>query len=122
MAPESTPPMTPEEGYRLYRGRCLELSQAAVEADPTLTLVRGHYFCPIWNSWEQHWWTKRPDGTIYDPTARQFPSAGLGTYEEFNGYVECSNCGKEVLERDAAVEGRYAFCCSRCYGQFVGVL
>ena len=26
----------------------------------------------------------RPDGTIYDPTKDQFPSAGLGTYTEFD--------------------------------------
>lgn len=49
--------------YMKFRGQCKKLSEAAVAADPTLTLVRGHYFCPIWNTEEQHWWTVRPDGT-----------------------------------------------------------
>lgn len=114
--------MTPEEGYKLFRGRCKELSEEACAADPSLTLVRGHYFCPMWNTEEPHWWTTRPDGTIHDPTREQFPSRGMGIYTPFNGMVECANCGKEIAEEEASVEGRYAFCCYRCHGRFVGVL
>ena len=108
--------------YMKFRGRCKELSEAAVVADPTLTLVRGHYFCPIWNTEEQHWWTVRPDGSIHDPSARQFPSAGAGVYTPFDGMVECSNCGTEKPEGEMSYEGRYAFCCYACHGQFVGLL
>ena len=32
------------EGYRLYRGKCKEFCERACLKDPTLTLVRGHYF------------------------------------------------------------------------------
>lgn len=108
--------------YQLFRGRCKELAEAACRSDSTLTLVRGHYYCPIWNSAEQHWWCERPDGTIVDPTARQFPSAGLGVYTPFSGLIPCSNCGKEVREDEADIEGRYAFCSYQCHGNFVGLL
>lgn len=110
-----------ESDYQRYRGRCKELSEAACTADPTLTLVRGHYYCPIWNSDEQHWWTVRPDGTIYDPSRKQFPSQGLGIYTPFNGLVACAACGKAVPEEEAGIEGRYAFCSHLCHGRFVGV-
>ena len=67
-------------------------------------------------------WTTRPDGTIHDPTREQFPSRGRGIYTPFNGMVECANCGKEIAEEEASVEGRYEFCCYQCHGRFVGVL
>lgn len=109
------------EGYLKYRGRCKELSEAACAADPTLTLVRGHYFCPMWNSEEPHWWTVRSDGSVYDPSCAQFPSRGLGVYTPFDGMVSCAECGKEMDEDVASFESNYAFCSSRCYGRFVGV-
>lgn len=109
------------EGYRLYRGRCKELSDAACAADPTLRLVRGHYWCPMWNTEEPHWWTVRQDGSIYDPSREQFPSRGSGVYTEFNGLIPCAECGKEVREEDADIDGNYAFCSYRCHGRFVGV-
>ncbi|MFN8758830.1 MAG: hypothetical protein ACK5XA_08480 [Tagaea sp.] len=108
--------------YLTFRGQCKPLAEAAVAADPTLTLVRGHYYCPLWNREEQHWWTVRRDGSIYDPSRRQFPSAGMGDYTPFNGIVACSNCGTEKPEAAMNFESRYAFCCYACHGQFVGVL
>jgi len=114
--------MTPEEGYPLYRGKCKEYSEAACAADPTLTLVRGHYFCPIWNTDEPHWWTVKPDGSIYDPTREQFPSKGHGIYTPFDGSVECAECGERVPEQEASLDGRYAFCSYTCHGRFVGLL
>ena len=105
--------------YEKYRGKCKEMSEALIDADPTLTLVRGHYYCPIWGE-QPHWWTKRPDGTIVDPTKDQFPSHGIGEYVEFEGKIECSNCGKQLTEDEADIEGRYAFCSYECHGRFVG--
>lgn len=108
--------------YQRFRGHCKELSEAAVKADPTLTLVRGYYHCPMWGK-QQHWWTTRPDGSVYDPSANQFPSKGWGVYEPFNGIVHCANCDKRMKEEEAwRLEGRYAYCSHTCYGQFVGVL
>jgi len=108
--------------YLEFRGRCKELSEAAVTADPSLTLVRGHYFCPLWGTEEPHWWTKRQDGTIYDPSCRQFPSNGKGTYEEFDGIVYCEECGTGVPEDEAVIDGAHGFCSSRCYGVCIGMV
>jgi hypothetical protein len=108
--------------YIKFRGKCKELCEEACKTDSTLTLVRGHYWCPIWNSMEQHWWTIRKDGTIYDPTCKQFPSEGNGTYIPFDGIVGCSECGKEMKEEEVnCSDGNYAFCSYSCYGRFVGV-
>ena len=105
------------------RGQCQALAEAAVQADPTLTLVRGWYLCPVWGA-QMHWWTVRPDGTIHDPTAAQFPSDGLGEYMPFDGMIDCANCGKRIPEAEADIigNGHYAVCSYACYGQFVGVL
>jgi len=85
------------------------------------SLVRGHYYCPIWNSDEQHWWTTRKDGTIYDPTKDQFPSRGNGIYTPFSGIVNCAECGKPMKEEDALFDSRYAFCSGQCRLSFVGL-
>lgn len=107
--------------YLEFRGKCKSLSEQAILDDPSLTLIRGYYFCPIWASEEPHWWTVRKDGSIYDPSARQFPSNGHGFYTEFDGNIECSNCGKIVKEEDASFDSNYAFCSNRCHGQFIGI-
>lgn len=109
-----------DDNYNRYRGRCRELSEAAVAADPSLTLVRGWYVCPVWGK-EGHWWTVKPDGTIHDPSKLQYPSAGTGQYIPFNGMFECEQCGKEVSEDDALVDGHHVFCGSRCYARCIGV-
>lgn len=110
-----------QENYRKYRGKCKEVSEALVAADPTLTLVRGYYHDPIWGK-QPHWWCKKPDGTIVDETKLQFPSAGNGYYEEFDGWFECSECGKKIREEEGNIEGNYIFCSTLCHGRFVGVL
>jgi hypothetical protein len=108
--------------YLEFRGKCKELSEAAVLADPTLKLVRGHYFCPIWNTEEPHWWCVKPDGTVVDPSRLQFPSKGCGIYSPFDGHVECAQCGKDMVEEEARFESNYAFCSTRCLMRFVGVI
>jgi len=100
-------------------GKCYEMSVAAVAADPELTLVRGWYICPIWGE-RQHWWTTRPDGSIFDPTVEQFPSKGLGEYVEFTGIYTCEYCGKEVLETEAYFVEHHVYCSGACYGHDVG--
>jgi hypothetical protein len=113
---------TPEQlmaDYREFRGKCRELCEAAVKADPSLTIVRGHYFDWQWGE-QPHWWTVRKDGSIYDPTARQFPSNGSGAYVPFSGVVECAECGKQMQESEAEFGSNYAFCSYVCHGRFVG--
>lgn len=102
---------------RLLRGKCREMSDAAAAADPTLEVVRGWYHDPVWGT-QEHWWNKRPDGTILDLTAEQFPVGGMTwLYEEFTGTFPCYGCGDPVSEDDQ-VNG----CCSGpCYASMVGV-
>lgn len=102
-----------ENDYLKYRGKCKEMCEQLVAENPSLVMVRGHYYCPIWNSREPHWWCKDGD-TIIDPTKNQFPSKGMGEYEEFNGICECEQCGKEFKEEDGIGYGRYMFCSSNC--------
>lgn len=109
-----------DSDYEKYRGKCKEMSEALVAVDPSLTLVRGHYHCPFWGE-QAHWWCKRADGTILDPTKDQFPSKGNGDYVEFSGMVHCSECNKEMKEEEASYESNYCFCSYECHGRFVGV-
>lgn len=103
-----------------FRGKCKKMSEELVEKDPSLRLVRGHYYCPIWGE-QGHWWCEKKDGSIVDPTKDQFPSKGLGEYIEFNGIVECAQCEKQMNEEDVEnFDGRYAFCSYACYGHFIG--
>lgn len=106
--------------YSTFRGKCKELSSEIVKADPTLRLVRGWYHCPMWGK-QAHWWAQKVDGTIVDPTVRQFPTNGVGaTYEEFDGKIECEYCQKEVPETDAYIYEHHAYCCYECFGHDVG--
>ena len=93
------------------------LAEAACADDPTLTLVCGWYDDPIWGA-QEHWWCKKPDGTIVDPTARQFPFGGITEwYRKFDGLYPCAECGTEFREGEG-----YDCCCSgQCYGRMVGV-
>lgn len=109
-----------QENYIKYRGKCKEFCEKAILDDPSLRLVRGHYLCPFWGP-QEHWWTERPDGTIFDPTVKQFPEPQLGEYIEFNGICTCEQCGKEVKEEDAIMMGRYPVCSDRCARYLVGV-
>jgi hypothetical protein len=106
--------------YLEFRGKCKEMSEQLVRDDPTLILVRGYYDCPTWGR-QPHWWCKKPDGTIVDPTVRQFPTAGVGAdYEEYDGTVFCEYCGASVHEHDAYFVGHHVYCCDEHYGRDIG--
>lgn len=114
------------EGYRVFRGRCKEMCEELVKQDPELEMVRGHIMVPSWPSdpMQPHWWCKRPDGAIVDPTWEQFPFQNPPAriyYVEFDGTVECADCGKVGRENEFTFESRYAFCSHRCHGRFVGL-
>lgn len=103
-----------ESDYTKYRGKCKEMAKEAVSLDPSLKLVRGFYHCPLWGK-QQHWWTVRQNGDIYDPSCRQFPTKGAGAfYEEFDGMIECDYCGEKVPENRARFDGSYVYCGYDC--------
>lgn len=103
-----------EEGYRQFRGKCRELSEALAAKNPTLRVVRGHYYCPTWGE-QPHWWcVDTTTGKVVDPTATQFPSNGIGVYVEFNGILSCEYCGKEFRENEGYYNGRHCYCSGDC--------
>ena len=99
--------------YLKYRGKCKELSEELVKNDPTLILVKGWYYCPIWGE-QPHWWCKDVNGKIYDPSVLQFPSNGLGEYVEFNGEYNCEYCDKTVKEENVYNNGHHVYCSYDC--------
>lgn len=103
-----------------FRGKCKELATAAADADSSLTLVRGYYHCPF-DGKQGHWWCKKPDGTIVDPSSQQFKDRGAaGEYEEFDGSFECEECGCPVKESEIKFTvGRRVFCSYNCYGKYI---
>lgn len=103
-----------------FRGKCKELATAAADADSSLTLVRGYYHCPF-DGKQAHWWCKKSDGTIVDPSARQFKDGGTaGGYEEFSGFFECEQCGGLIEESEIRFAiGRRVFCSYNCYGKYI---
>lgn len=106
--------------YAKYRGKCREFCEELIIEDPTLIMVRGWYVCPMWGK-QAHWWCRREDGTVVDPTVKQFPTAaGAAEYVEYDGYVECEQCGKRVHEDEAHMDGHHAFCSCTCYARCIG--
>lgn len=116
---QPTPELKPTD-YIKYRGRCKEYCDRAVRLFPQLKLVRGHYYDSMWGE-QPHWWCARPDGSVFDPTAKQFESKGNGEYVEFDGKVSCSECGHQGQEDDFDYESNYAFCSGACHLRFVGL-
>ena len=106
--------------YKTYRGKCKEMVDELCEQDPTLTPVRGHYICWSWGE-QAHWWAVKPDGTIVDPSVKQFPKPHIGEYIPFDGIIPCSQCGTEVHEDVTTFYGNYGFCSSQCCMRFVGL-
>ena len=106
--------------YLQFRGKCKELSESMVLSNPSLRIVRGFYVCPMWGK-QPHWWCISPDGTIVDPSVRQFPTAGVGAeYVEFDGCIECEYCHKSVPEKNAYSVEHHVYCSGECYGHDVG--
>jgi hypothetical protein len=110
-----------QSDYLTYRGKCKEMSEAACAGDSSLRLVRGFYHCPLWGK-QAHWWAVRDsDGSIVDPSVKQFPTKGAGAeYEEFDGTIECEYCAKTVSEDDAYFVDHHTYCSGECYGHDVG--
>jgi len=108
--------------YLKFRGNCKEMAQQLADKEG-YTLVRGYYYEPFWDRKEQHWWCIDKEGNIHDPSKKQFPSNGIKEfYTEFDGTVECEQCGKVIKEEEVVMQGRFPTCSYRCAGKLVGLL
>ena len=96
-------------------GRCHDfVAQLVKEFPEELTAIVGYYHDPMWGP-RHHAWCITSRGTIVDPTAGQFPSAGRGVYEPFGDHpplFKCQNCGADVF-----TDEWYPFCCDSCSAQ-----
>lgn len=105
--------------YAAAYGKCGDVTVQMREAFPELLRVRGHYYCPVWGR-REHWWLTTADGEIVDPTARQFPSGGIGLYEPWDESQPeptgvCPNCGDYIY-------GGGEVCGSRCWQEYAAYL
>jgi hypothetical protein len=105
------------------QGQCAEITAAMAQAFHELRRVRGHYYCLTWGE-RAHWWLVAPDGTVVDPTAAQFPSRGLGHYEEWQEGAEepvgrCANCGGEIYASSGYTDTVCSDLCARSYESYL---
>jgi hypothetical protein len=96
-------------------GKCAEATLEMCATFPELTRRRGHYLCIVWGE-REHWWCEAPDGTIVDPTRRQFPSQSGHAYRPWDESQPeptgmCPNCG------DLCYDGGY-LCSRKCEVQY----
>lgn len=114
--------MDTQSNYSRYRGKCKEMCEALVADDPSLKMVRGHYYEPTWGREEPHWWCVNAEGVIIDPTKLQFPSGGIiDCYTEFDGTFDCEECGKNFPEAELVAAGNYPVCSNTCALKLVGL-
>lgn len=100
-------------------GQCTKYVNLMVKAFPELKKIRGHI--RYWNDLEKknkrspHWWTKAPDGCIFDPTAVQFAHLEFHYEEWEEGQKEptgkCPNCGEYSYDHNY-------LCSAKCEKEF----
>ena len=110
----------PENAY----GLCASMTEQMAAAFPELTRTRGYFYDPQIGL-RAHWWLVHPDGYIVDPTAKQFPSHGIGMYEPYDESQpepigHCLNCGELCYEREGS--DAHQICSPECYRAFAAEL
>lgn len=100
-------------------GQCAEITERMNKVFPELRRVRGHYYDAIWGE-REHWWLVTSDGSVIDPTFKQFPTKGKGAYVPWrDGAPEptgiCMDCGSAVFNKDY-------FCSKECERSTVAYL
>lgn len=110
------------DGY----GECRTATELMVKEFPELKRVAGHVYTLGWGK-RSHFWCVTPDGSIVDPTARQFP--GLLGYEPWKPGDEvcvgkCMNCGCEIWRKVQSLEDvkRECICGRECETSFESYL
>lgn len=100
-------------------GKCYEACLEMQKSFPELKLVRGHYWCPMWDQ-REHWWLVA-GGEIIDPTVSQFPTKGFGAdYEPWDESRKeptgiCPNCGGYAYDNNTCCSEK----CDREYAAYV---
>ena len=100
-------------------GKCKDACQEMSIAFPELKMVRGHYWCPYWNT-REHWWLIIGE-EIIDPTVSQFPSNGVCA--EYTPWDEsqkeptgiCPNCGEYAYDSKTCCSEK----CDREYAAYI---
>jgi hypothetical protein len=106
-------------------GACSVATNKMVKAFPELVKVAG------WCNGHEHYWCVAPDGTVVDPTARQFTDV-LGSYRypelHYRAWEpgdkvrvgRCMNCGDDIYKEVQSLDGtRYCVCSDECHQQLV---
>lgn len=118
--------MTYAEWIREYESRnqdyvaglCADATRRMVVAFPELKRVAGTAYSAMRTT--EHWWCVAPDGTVVDPTARQFSGCGVVEYVPWKPGDEvrvgrCMNCGEDIYERVESLQGsRREICGETC--------
>lgn len=86
--------------YEKTYGKCREACEAMAKEFPELRIAKGHADTLGWGR-RAHWWLVADNGSIIDPTRKQFP--GVYNYDEWEPGKEvcvgkCCNCGGEIWE------------------------
>lgn len=111
--------------YEQYYGQCQKACGAMVLVFPELTIRKG-YASTEWGE-RGHWWLTTADGTIIDPTAKQFPSI-FGYREWVPGSLvligKCCNCGDEIWEAVQSLDNikRKEICSVACGNDYTNYL
>lgn len=99
-------------------GKCDVRTEEMVAAFPELRRARGFYHCPSWGP-RTHWWCLTADGTVVDPSCRQFPSGGAGRYQELEEDElptgVCPDCGGFCFKEEP-------FCSDSCKTSYLNYL
>ena len=91
--------------------QCKEATKLMAEEFPELRRVRGNVMVGV--DYRPHWWLVATDGSIVDPTYRQFTN--ISFYEEHDesmgdSHGKCRRCG-ELLYRS---KGDDSYLCREC--------
>ncbi len=105
-------------------GLCYKAAHDMAEAFPSLAVVSGHALCLYPWGKRGHWWCVEPNGTIVDPTAKQFPA--IGRYEPYTEgddirLGKCMSCGDEIWGSDPEAVYSTILCskdCAESYGAY----
>lgn len=117
-----------EERYPDYArsaGECAQACKAMKEAFPELEVTNGFVTVLDYPEPRQHWWCKTANGTIVDPTKKQYPF--ILDYEEIDEahparnypQARCHQCGEHYYETPELNGTMHTKTCEREYTEYL---